>query len=639
MQLASLIRRFLPLAGFGAVYLVVGLGLRLVLWWKFGRAADVSSLALTWIVPAGVVADAVQLVYLLVPVLLLLWLVPARGVRSRLVPWLLLTAAGLFFTWMLFLGVVEYFFFEEFDARFNLVSFDYLLYPTEVVGDIWAEYPVVLALIAAAMGGIVLVVCMRKPLTRGAYAAADLRARSILVAVWMLLLLGGATGFRTDALAFSTNRVANELAVNGVSSFFRAARTSEIDYPAYYRTADRRSNFVRVRKALDRGDGTFTRLAEGRLDRAFPARADGLGRLNVVVVACESFGAEFSRLYGSERDWTPNFDRYAQEGLWFAHTYASGTRTVRGLEAIAASFPPIPSVSILRRPRNEDVAGWGKVMRELGYTTDFLYGGYGYFDNMNAFFASNGYAVVDRNDIPQPVRFENIWGVADEDLYDAALARFDQRAATGQPFFAIVMNTSNHKPYTFREGLEAYGIQATGGRRQSGVRYADYALGYLLAAAQAHAWFDDTVFVVLADHGARVYGSQEIPLKSYEIPFMIYAPKHIPPGRVDSLVTQVDVAPTVLGLLGLPYEAPFFGQDALHTPDAGRVAYLNHNYDVGILRDDRLAVLGLHDTLRDYRVNRTADTYEAVPGDPDLDALTVAVYQTATEMFHERRYR
>ena len=144
---------------------------------------------------------------------------------------------------------------------------------------------------------------------------------------------------------------------------------------------------------------------QGKMDRFHAARPDGLGKLNVVVVSSESFGAEFSKLHGSTRDWTPNFDAYAQQGLWFANTYASGTRTVRGLEAITPSFPPIPTVSILRRPGNQGIGSWGKVMNELGYQSSFLYGGYGYFDDMNAFFAGNGFQVLDRTDIDKrPLR-------------------------------------------------------------------------------------------------------------------------------------------------------------------------------------------------------------------------------------------
>ncbi len=187
-------------------------------------------------------------------------------------------------------------------------------------------------------------------------------------------------------------------------------------------------------------------------------------------------------------------------------------------------------------------------MREQGYSTSFLYGGYGYFDNMNYFFGHNGFEVRDREQIPQPVRFENIWGVADEDLFDSALHYFDEQAKTGKPFFSIIMTTSNHKPFTFRDGVP--GVKPKGGGRESGVRYADFAQGYFIREAQKHAWFDNTLFIIVADHGARVYGREDIPLKSYEIPMVFYSPKHLRPARVDSLTTQIDIAPTVLGLLG-----------------------------------------------------------------------------------------
>jgi phosphoglycerol transferase MdoB-like AlkP superfamily enzyme len=108
--------------------------------------------------------------------------------------------------------------------------------------------------------------------------------------------------------------------------------------------------------------------------------------------------------------------------------------------------------------------------------------------------------------------------VADEDLLDHSLATFDRLHAEGKPFFCIIMTTSNHKPFTFREGLEAEGIPPDGGGRAAGVKYADYALGEFLEDAKSHDWFDDTIFVVAADHGARVYGAEDIPLRTYEIP-------------------------------------------------------------------------------------------------------------------------
>ena len=200
------------------------------------------------------------------------------------------------------------------------------------------------------------------------------------------------------------------------------------------------------------------------------------------------------------------------------------------------------------------------------------------------------------------------------------------------------MTTSNHKPFTFREGLEEEGIPPEGGGRAAGVRYADDALGRFLEAAKRRPWFDDTLFVVAADHGARVYGVQDIPLRTYEIPVMIWSPTHVTPGRVDALMTQIDVAPTVLGLLGLPYEAPFFGEDALHTPAAGRLAFFNHNHDVAIYRDGRLVVFGLGKKARTYRYDPGNDHYEPAAPDPALERLGVAYFQTAYELFESRHY-
>jgi len=625
--------RFRPLLTLFAWYLVAGLLLRAALWWSFGRIAEVSDVGFFGTLITGVAADAVQALYLFAPFALAAWLLSDRVYRSSPMRVTILAASGIAFFSLTFLAAVEYFFFQEFDARFNLVSVDYLLYPTEVVGDIWNAYPVVTVAAIVAVLSIVTVLILRRPLLAGTQASTTLRARSAVFAAYAVLLGSAIALIDKDSFALSTNRVTNEIAANGAGSFFNALRTSEIDYHAYYATRAPQANLRTLRTALAQGDGRFL---DAGLDRAFPVRADGLGRLNVVVVVSESFGAEFSRAYGGDRDWTPYFDAYSKQGLMFANMYASGTRTVRGLEAITASIPPIPTTSILHRPGNAGIANWGSVMRGLGYSASFFYGGYGQFDDMNAFFAGNGFEVADRRAIDGPVRFENIWGVADEDLYDLAMRRFDTLSTSGKPFFAIIMNTSNHKPYTFRPGVP--GVKPEGGGRESGVRYADYAQAYLLREAAKHRWFDDTLFVIVADHGARVYGREDIPLKTYRIPMLFYAPKHLAPGRVDTLTTQIDVAPTVLGLLGLPYSAPFFGEDVRHTAAKDRVAFFSHNHDVALYRDGELAILGLKKSVKNVRYDATTNSYSPAPADPALDSLAVAYYQTAYDMFREHRY-
>jgi phosphoglycerol transferase MdoB-like AlkP superfamily enzyme len=625
-----------PVFALGAVYLVLSALLRFVLWWQFGREAEVTLGQMPLILAGGAVNDLVQLTYLLLPFTLYITLLPQRWHASRLGRAMLTLGFAVASFSLLYLMAVEYFFFEEFDARFNLVAFDYLAYPTEVLGDIRDAYPVTTFVLIAAALAAAITYGMRSRIVSPATVRLPLRSRGMVLATHLLAVAAVTGLYSTRSLALSDNRVANEIAINGISSFFEAARTSEIDYHAFYATMDPARAFDRTVEALQSGPGEFTRLEEGRLTRRHAAKPEGLGRLNVVMVVEESFGAEFSGTYGATETLTPYFDALASQGLLFSNAYASGTRTVRGLEALTTSFPPIPSVSILRRPGNENIANWGRVMDGLGYRSSFLYGGYGYFDNMNYFYGNNGFSVHDRREIEAP-RFENIWGVSDEDLFDLTLAHLDAEHATGAPFFAIVMSTSNHKPFTFREGVP--GVPASGGGRAAGVRYADFALGQFIENARAHPWFDDTVFVLVADHGARVYGRADIPLETYRIPLLVYAPKHIEPATVETLTGQIDVAPTVLGLLGLPYEAPFFGQDVLALPpDAERVALFSHNHDVAVLADQRLAILGLHGKTSTVAWDPTEESYTSLPEDPALEQLGIAIFQTAYEQFRAHTF-
>lgn len=628
--------RLAPFITLGGVYLLLSLVLRLVLWWSFGRSAGVSLTSLPLILLGGGLNDLLQLVYLLLPLALYLLVLPV-GLAQK--SWhRRLLAAGLYLTLfgMLYLNAAEFFFFQEFDARFNLVAVDYLIYPHEVLINIWETYPVLPVLVVVGLLAAGLLKMLWPSWRQGLTQHPPLPSRLLWTAEHLGLATLVALSFSTDTLGFSSNRVSNELTANGISSLFRAFHTNELNYPAYYRTMEQDQAFALLRQELGQGGG-FAGSDPLDLRQQHAARPEGLGPRNVVVIVEESMGAGFVGAYGDSRGLTPNFDRLSREGLLFANAYATGTRTVRGLEAISASFPPIPSESIVKRPGSEGIATWGRVMAEQGYQSSFLYGGYGVFDNMNHFFGSNGFALSDRSDIPNPA-FANIWGVSDEDLLGHALDYFDTQAKRGQPFFSIIMSTSNHTPYTFPEGVE--GVPGKGGGRLAGIRYADHALGRFFAQAPEHDWFANTVFVVVADHDARVYGRAQVPLKHYRIPLLVYAPGLIAPRVVETPTSQMDIAPTVLGLLGLPYSAPFFGEDVLHLA-AGQIhpILVNHNHDVALLAGDRLVVLGLNRAADSYRYDAAADRLEAIGADKGLLDLATAYYQSAFDLFRSRRYQ
>lgn len=616
------------------IYLLSSLLLRIVLWWQFSTESH-PLLDILLMFGIGLLNDIIQLVYFLLIFSLLLLVLPGQLLQKKRGRKLLTIVLCLNLYGILFLNIVEFYFFEEFDARFNLVAVDYLIYPHEVLINIWESYPVALWLTL----NLLIVLILSYPLWRMTYLNQVLffKQRVILFTGHILLIILVSILFSSDSLNIADDRVMNEISSNGISSFFKALHTNQLDYPIYYAINDFDNSFQRLTAELAKGGGQFTHLAEQRLDRHFAANSQGLGKLNVVVIVEESFGAEFIGSYGDQRQLTPAFDQLAQQGMLFNHAWATGTRTVRGLEAITLSFPPIPSESVIKRPGNENMASWGKVMQTAGYHTSFIYGGYGYFDNMNYFYSHNGFAVSDRTNIDSP-QFANIWGVSDQDLFRHATGYYDHLHTQQLPFFSIVMTTSNHKPFTFPAGIK--GVLPHDGGRESGIRYADYALGQFFEEARHHEWFKHTLFVVVADHGARVYGKDQIPLNSYKIPLLILAPNHLVPSKINREISQIDIAPTILGLLGLEYESPFFGQNILNLPETVQTSLLfNHNYTVALVEGNKLAILGLQKAeLTEYYDPKNGYLTPTKLDQSQMD-LAIAYYQVAFEQFSHHWYQ
>jgi phosphoglycerol transferase MdoB-like AlkP superfamily enzyme len=249
---------------------------------------------------------------------------------------------------------------------------------------------------------------------------------------------------------------------------------------------------------------------------------------------------------------------------------------------------------------------------------------------MNAFFSGNGYTVVDRTALKkEEIHFENIWGVADEDLFTLALRELDARHAKGTPFFAHIMTTSNHRPFTYPEGR--IDIPPKTGR-DGGVKYTDWAIGRFVEQARARPWFANTVFVFVADHTHNARGRTELPPANYLIPAIFYAPGIIAPAKVDTVASQMDVAPTLLGLLNFSYHSRFFGHDILREGKGHPRALLANYQTVGYYESGRVVEL---------RPNGRARVVDAESGQPapedelSRELLTEAVsyYQLASEAY------
>lgn len=552
-----------------------------------------------------------------------LWLavLPERWIVQR---WhraaaVILLTGGL---WVLLLvAFAELLFWAEFETRFNFLAVEYLVYRDEIAKNMLESYPVAMIAAALLLVAALTVVLLRRLIALSFEGHTPVRTRMAVASLFVASALAASYG---QIPAVGRDARSLEIARNGAYEFVAAFRSNELDFHNFYLTAPAGEPVRVVRARL--GLPPLPPGARAGITRDIVADRPER-RLNVVVVLVESLSASFLGSFGNRAGLTPTLDRLAPRSLRFTNLFATGTRTVRGLEAVALSIPPTPGHSILKRAGIADLRTIGTPFQDRGYDTKFIYGGYGYFDNMNAFFGANGFEVIDRATLsPKEITFSNAWGVADEDLFGRALTEADRSSRAGRPFFMLTLTTSNHRPYTFPEGRID---RPSRSGRDAAVKYTDYAIGHFLDEAAKREWFAGTLFVIMADHCARSGGRTEIPLQNYLIPAFIYGPGLVEPGTVSTLTSQVDIAPTLLGLLGFSYESGFFGKDVLRERDER--AFVATYSSLGLFRNQRLTVLDPDRRAIEYAVRGVVEN--EMPVDPDDLRETIAYYQAASELY------
>ena len=610
---------------FGAFFLVVSAVMRTVLTVREWAEVGDDDLGLLGAFARGAAGDLDVTAWALVPLLVFLTLAPRQLLASAFMRWAGGTVLFLGVWLVYFDQVAEWVFWEEFQARFNFIAVDYLVYTHEVVGNIRESYP---------MGWILSGITLAATATFLGLQRLRRRERSLLSRKASLAGLGGALAIALTAGAFvepahtqDRNRYLDEIGKAGLQSLWAAFQNPILRYGDFYRTLPEEKAFARVNDLLAAKGGEKESADPREIARVFPPH-EPARRSNVVLITVESLSAKFLGCFGSDEGLTPELDALAAKGLLFRNIYASGCRTVRGLEALALSVPPTPGRSIVKREDNGGLDSLGWIFREKGYDTRFLYGGYGYFDDMNRFFGTNGFDIVDRTDLEDDeVSFATIWGVCDHDLYGEVLRRCDESYANGRPFLNFVMTTSNHRPYTFPPVIDAPQKE-----RASAVKYTDFAIGEFIDAARAKPWFSNTLFVIVADHCAGSAGRREIDLAKYHIPLILYGPGLVEPGEVNRLGGQIDIPPTLLALLGSGYTAQFYGHDLLGGGEG--TAMVGNYQSLGLFDGHRLAILKTRREVALYDVDVDLELHPRAAADDDpLVEDTIAYYQTASSLF------
>jgi len=542
---------------------------------------------------------------------------------------ILLMLISFIFIWIsLFVSFAEYFFFDEFGVRFNFIAVDYLIYTHEVLRNIIESYPLYWILTIITLFSFVMLFLLKNRIICTDNLSFTKRRKIYVISLFVTLILH--LGVKFDLKNISNNNYVNELSSNGIYSFFHAFKTNKLDYERFYPSININQAFENIKKLLKEPNSNF--LSKNTFDiTRYIKKTNDEKRLNIVIIVEESLSAEYMGIFGNIYKLTPNLDKLSKESLFFTNFYATGTRTDRGLEAITLSIPPIPGRSILKRQNNEHLYSLGYIFKEKGYDNYFLYGGNSYFDNMGHFFSNNNFNVIDiKNFEQEEITFENAWGLCDEDVFNKAIKIFNNSLSMKKPFFALIMTTSNHRPYTYPDGK--IDIPSHSGR-EGAVKYADYALGKFINDAKKYPWFENTLFVIVADHCASAAGKLALPVNKYHIPLFIYSPKHIKPKFIDKQSSQIDLAPTLLGLLNFSYKSKFFGKDIFLMDRIDERAFISTYQRLGYIKENKLVVLDLMKKQSFYTFDKLTGLVKPNETDNSLLSESISYFQTADYLY------
>ena len=593
----------------------------------------------------GLFFDIGTVNFIVLPSILYYVLLPNKWIGSKIDRFLvwLFTVLTLFI--LVFTFFAELTFWDEFKSRFNFIAVDYLIYTHEVVSNIQESYPLPLL-----VGGVLLLTALfifvfykNRAFHKTFTAAVSISQRFLVLVLSFLIALLFVSSIRNNQAEWSSNRYNSEISKSGIYSFFAAFRNNQMKYDEFYTSIKNEDAFQLIRGKLKSEDAIY-KTDDFSIHRTITDSSASSEKRNVVFILVESLSGSFMEEFGNTEKITPFLDSLAQKSIFFENLYATGTRTVRGMEAMTLCIPPTPGQSIVKRPDNHNLYTVNSVFKSKGYDSNFFYGGDGYFDNMNSYFGGNGFNIYDRgrgsvlnddikatrNNIEdKEVSFENAWGICDEDIFNKMLRVADQQYAAGKPFFNFVMTTSNHRPYTYPSGKIDI---PSGTGRQGAVKYTDFALKQLFAAAKKKAWYKNTTFVIIADHCASSAGKDEIDVANYHIPaFIVNLPEN-QDQKFSKQCSQIDVFPTLFSLFHWTYESDFFGKDVVNG-DFEERALIGTYRKLVLMKKEKVMILSDQKKQAFYDWNKKDNSLKPIPMEKTFLDETISWYQTADYLF------
>jgi phosphoglycerol transferase MdoB-like AlkP superfamily enzyme len=511
-------------------------------------------------------------------------------------------------TLLIFMEIVTPPFITEYGLRPNRLFVEFLGYPREVFSMLFAGH---LLAVIVSLGGLIVSFLIGwqvfgKAIRDMVYPQMAWRpVMAILILVFGFIGIRSSFGHRPmnpAMVAFADDALVNSIVLNSTYSvgFAIGQMQKEADASKIYGKMSQ-DDIIRV----IRKDSTLPHSAffNDELPTLHQQKATYQGKpKNLVIILEESLGARFVGSLGG-LPLTPNLDALAEKGWMFDRLYATGTCSVRGIEAIISGFTPTPARSVVKLGKSQhDFFTLADLLRRRGYHNQFIYGGESHFDSMKSFFLGNGFnQIIDQNDYDNPT-FEGSWGVSDEDLLERAHEEFMRLHDNGQLFFSLVFSSSNHDPFEFPDNRIAL-YKEPKQSDYNAMKYADYAIGRFFEKAEKSPYWKDTVFLVVADHDSRVRGASLVPITHFHIPGLILG-QGISSKRDPRIVSQIDLPPTLLSLIGVDNENPMIGRDMTAQPEqyTGR-AMMQYGMNMAYLEGDNVVILQPRKPPQGYTYN------------------------------------
>jgi phosphoglycerol transferase MdoB-like AlkP superfamily enzyme len=321
---------------------------------------------------------------------------------------------------------------------------------------------------------------------------------------------------------------------------------------------------------------------------------------NVVLVMCESFSMYKSSMSGNPLNTTPFFNSMAEKGIFFDRCFSPHFSTARGLFALITGIPDAQLFKF--STRNPLAMEQHTIINELeGYKRYYFLGGNPEFNNFQGLLKN-----IDSLEMHTEKTFNapkvNVWGISDKDLFLHANDVFKKES---KPFFAIIQTSDNHRPYMIPESdtdfqkqvipeieLKKYGFESID--EYNTFRYSDYCFKKFIESAEKETYFHNTIFVFVGDHGVAGNAEAIYPaawtdhrLTDEHVPLLFYAPYLLHPQKRTEVVSQIDVMPTIAGMIQQPYLNTTLGRDLLDPAKKNNFAFITNTAGViGMVTDE-----------------------------------------------------